>query len=82
VSAEDRIRELERENALLREELWQQWQENHFEHCSRRWPHGENDPCMWPLPPILEIEPGRLALGGFDGGKDAGYLGDEGGQCD
>jgi hypothetical protein len=42
-----------RENAALREELQKQWESNHFEHCSREWPHPEGKPCHWPLPEVL-----------------------------
>lgn len=44
---------LERENAQLREELFEQWEVNHVEHCSREWPHPEGEYCHWPLPPLL-----------------------------
>ena len=47
------LAELERENALLREELRYQWELNHFEWCSRDWPHPEDKTCYWPLPVLL-----------------------------
>jgi hypothetical protein len=57
----NRLDKLERENAALREELENQWEENHFEHCGRTWPHASAVDCMWPYPEILlrqsEINP-------------------------
>lgn len=53
----DEIERLERENALLREELWEQWEANHFEHCDREWPHAEGVHCSWPLPDVLGLGP-------------------------
>ncbi len=51
---EDRISELERANALLREELWLQWSANHAEHCDNEWLHPNPERiCMWPVPEIL-----------------------------
>jgi hypothetical protein len=44
---------LERENALLREVLWEQWEYNHSEHCDRDWPHPHGARCHWPLPELL-----------------------------
>ena len=41
------------ENAELRKELQDQWEENHFEHCSRDWPHPEGKICFWPYPTVL-----------------------------
>jgi hypothetical protein len=54
LSAEGQVTELERENALLREALREQWEFNHAEHCSNEWPHAEGRECHWPLP--LELE--------------------------
>jgi hypothetical protein len=45
--------DLLRQVALLREELRAQWEANHFEHCSREWPHPEGKLCHWPLPDVL-----------------------------
>lgn len=54
-AAEERIAKLE---AALQE----QWEENHFEHCSRLDPDGEcHQPagCQWPLPAALaQPQPG------------------------
>lgn len=49
----ERVAELEQEAALLREELWSQWECNHAEHCSNRWPHPEGHICCWELPSCL-----------------------------
>jgi hypothetical protein len=54
MAPEERIADLEEENARLREELRHQWEENHFEHCSREWPHPEGKRCHWELPSLLE----------------------------
>lgn len=45
------------ENQALRAELRHQWEDNHFEHCGKPWPHQGR--CYWPLPEVL---------GGSDGG--------------
>ena len=50
--------------ALLREDLREQWEYNHSEHCDRDWPHPEGERCHWPLPPILVDHFGREAAGG------------------
>lgn len=50
---QERIAELELKNGLLREELWDQWEVNHCEHCDREWPHSEGRMCHWPLPDAL-----------------------------
>jgi hypothetical protein len=47
------IAELERENGLLREELWRQWLFDHEEHCGLDWPHPEERGCHWPPPELL-----------------------------
>ncbi len=47
----DRLRA---ENAALRDELEEQWRANHFEHCSREWPHPEGTRCNWERPAILD----------------------------
>lgn len=49
---------LKAENEALREELLDQWQANHFEHCSAEWPHPATReiPCHWPLPQVLDGE--------------------------
>lgn len=54
MSEEERLRA---ENAALRDELEEQWQANHFEHCSREWPHPEGARCNWERPPILDAAP-------------------------
>lgn len=46
-----RIEKLERENARLRAELWEQWEDNHSEHCSNQWPHPDGEICCCPVPP-------------------------------
>ncbi len=48
--------ELQHENAALREQLYEQWEANHVEHCSRRWPHAVGEQCMWPLPEALVVQ--------------------------
>ena len=35
------------------EALHKEWQENHFEHCGRQWPHPEGKTCHWPQPTVL-----------------------------
>jgi hypothetical protein len=55
----DRITELERENALLREALRAEWESNHAEHCAWDWPHHEGQRCHWPLPDLLQIDHAR-----------------------
>ena len=50
---EDRIAGLEREDGLLREDLWDQWESNHIEHCSREWPDASEVICCWPKPESL-----------------------------
>ncbi len=37
----DEVIHLRREVALLRESLWEQWESNHVEHCSRDWRTGQ-----------------------------------------
>ena len=37
----------------LREALREQWEINHYEHCTNEWPHEEMERCHWPLPAIL-----------------------------
>lgn len=56
-SQEDRIVDLERENALLREELREYWLSYHVEHCWAEWPHRSDDPlgCGYPPPEILGV---------------------------
>lgn len=51
--AED-VARLTAENAELRRELEDQWEENHAEHCS--WPidHSNGQPCQWPRPEALD----------------------------
>lgn len=49
--------ELQKEVAALRDELWRQWEYNHFEHCGVRyppWPH--KGICHWPIPLVLQSE--------------------------
>ena len=53
VTQSDYIASLERDIALLREELWEQWESNHFEYCSREWPHPAGKLCHWPPPAVL-----------------------------
>lgn len=50
-----RIKDLEKENNRLREDLWNEWEANHTEHCSREWPHPADRtiPCNWPQPESL-----------------------------
>lgn len=36
---------------VILQELLEQWQWNHSEHCRDDWPHTE--PCHWPMPPCL-----------------------------
>lgn len=50
---QEELDRLQHEVAALREELWTQWEENHFEHCSREWPHPPGRECYWELPAIL-----------------------------
>lgn len=50
------------EIGLLREELRNQWEYNHAEMCSIRWPHPLGEMCHWPLPKILD-EPARVEVG-------------------
>lgn len=33
-------------------ELWEQWRENHSEHCTNDWPH--EGICHWQLPKVLQ----------------------------
>lgn len=50
--AED-VARLIAENAELRRELEDQWEDNHAEHCS--WPvDHSNGRCHWPRPEILD----------------------------
>ncbi len=53
--------DLERENDLLRAELWEQWLDNHSEHCGG-WPHSDGRLCCWPLPGVLRITLSSEAL--------------------
>jgi hypothetical protein len=46
-----------RENENLRAMLQDQWEWNHDEHCSNKWPHDEGDDCYWPLPVVLGGDP-------------------------
>jgi hypothetical protein len=46
---------LRRENLRLRRALLEEWESNHFEHCSREWPHPTGKGCHWPQPKILQI---------------------------
>ena len=50
---EERVYELERENALLREALYEEWFAAHLERCSDEWPHPEGAMCHCPPPDIL-----------------------------
>lgn len=52
---QQRIEELERKNAELLAELWEQWLDNHSERCSDEWPHLDGQLCCWPLPPTLMV---------------------------
>jgi hypothetical protein len=40
----------------------EQWEENHFEHCGRGWPHASRDLCRWPPPRPLEPDEDALCL--------------------
>ena len=63
------IEELERENTLLRTELWEQWELNHSEHCGQ-WPHPDGKLCCYPLPSLLRVtlasEASPLRFGAVD----------------
>lgn len=52
VKPEDRVYELESENARLREELLYQWELNHSERCGQL-DHDHRNRCYWPLPDWL-----------------------------
>ena len=72
-AALERIAELEFENALLREELKEQWRSNHGEQCSWTWPHPPGEWCHLPPPAILGYGSGaRLYPGEAD--RDAAWL--------
>ena len=68
--AQQSIEELERENTLLRAELWAQWELNHSEHCGNQWPHPAGRICCYPLPSVLLVtlasEASRLRFGEGD----------------
>ena len=53
---------VDREIALLREELWAQWEANHAEHCGKPWPHPNGDRCHWPLPSVLSGDVDRSGI--------------------
>ena len=53
MTPEEEVEVLRLENAALREELREQWESNHAEHCGSEWPHPEGKDCYWPLPAIL-----------------------------
>jgi hypothetical protein len=60
----EEIARLDAENAELRAELANQWEENHFEHCGRRL-HDFGEGCSWPKPSALAIrETGREMVTG------------------
>jgi hypothetical protein len=42
------------ERELLRAELFDEWCENHFEHCGRG-TLDDGHRCMWPPPPVLGL---------------------------
>lgn len=44
--------------ARVEAELQEQWEYNHYEHCSDEWPHPEGKACHWPLPVSLGGDPG------------------------
>ncbi len=56
------IEELERQNALLRAELWEQWELNHSEYCGHQWPHPDGRRCYYPLPSALVVKLASEAL--------------------
>jgi hypothetical protein len=60
----DRLVRLEHENAALREELRNQWEYNHSEHCSRVFPHPAGTPCYWP--PLAILNAGLTITGDTD----------------
>jgi hypothetical protein len=39
--------------AELRKEVLRQWETNHSEYCTNRWPHDGN--CKWPVPETLKL---------------------------
>lgn len=49
----DQLAKLEADDARLREELREQWEINHHEHCGDEWPHPEGHFCHWPVPEVL-----------------------------
>ena len=55
------LAELRQQIALLKEQLREQWEYNHAEHCGSVWPHPDGDRCYWPPPKEL-VDPGGPPL--------------------